>query len=197
MAAAGTEIPASVTALLPAGLKVETQSFDVMEHEFGKIISGDYHASFPGAVSCDFTIGPDFNLAFQGDNAWEASPEQLAMWEQMFLPEATNAYAQPHSDFVKNFVQDSYGELAIGEDRSEQLPNGHITYIDFTWKCPKNPSGENVMLSGYAHRGVTVLTFSFWANGTSKEAIALAKQIFAQFEKMDLAALYALPPTGN
>jgi hypothetical protein len=94
-------------------------------------------------------------------------------------------------------VQDTYGELAIGEDRSEQLPNGHITYLDFTWKCAKNPGGENVKLSGYAHRGATILTFSFWANGTSKEAIALAREIFAQFERLDLAALYALPPTGD
>jgi hypothetical protein len=197
VAAAGSEVPASVAALLPAGLQVESQSWGVFDNEFGKVIGAQVGALFPGSVSCDFTMGPDFNLELQGDNAWEQSPEQLQMWEQMFLPEVTGPYASPHSDFVRQFVQDTYGELAIGEDRAEQLPNGHITYLDFTWKCAKNPGGENVKLSGYAHRGATILTFSFWANGTSKEAIAMAREIFAQFEKLDLAALYALPPTGD
>lgn len=195
IAAADNDVPPSVAALLPSSLKLDTQSFGVMEHEFGKVINAQIHAGFPKAVTCDFTMGPDFNLDLQGDNAWEADPEQLAMFEQMFLPEVTEPYAQPHSDFVKTNVKDIYGELTIGEDRSEQLPNGNITYTDFTWKCPKNPGGENVMLSGYAHRGSTILTFSFWANGTSKDAIVLAKEIFAQFEKMDLAELYGPPVT--
>jgi hypothetical protein len=60
---------------------------------------------------------------------------------------------------------------------------------------PHYAVAEMDMLSGYATRGSTLLTFKFWANGTSKEAIALAKQIFAQFEKLDTAALYALPLT--
>lgn len=197
IAAADTEVPASVAALLPSSLKLDTQHFAVFEHEFGKVIGAQIHAGFPGAVSCDFTMGPDFNLDLKGDNAWEADPEQLAMFEQMFLPEVTEPYAQPHSDFVQKFVSESYGELAIGTDQSEELPNGNITYLDFTWKCPKNPGGENVMLSGYAHRGATTLTFSFWANGTSKDAITLAREIFTQFEKMDLAELYNLPPTGD
>jgi hypothetical protein len=189
-ALAGSDVPPSVAALLPAGLKLDTQSFDVMAHEFGKVIGAQIHAGFPKAASCDITSGPDFYLELQGDNAWEADPEQFAMFEQMFLPEVTDPYAQPLSDKVRTHAQDIYGELTIGEDRSVQLPNGNITYIDFTWKCPKNPGGENVMLSGYAHRGATVLTFDFWANGSSKDAIALAEEIFAQFEKMDLAALY-------
>jgi hypothetical protein len=197
VAAADTEVPASVAALLPAGLEFESQDWGVFEHEFGKVISGRVGALFPGSVSCDWTMGPRFDLELGGDNAWEGSPEQLAMWEQMYLPEITQAYAQPHSDFVKKFVQDSYGELVVGEDRSEQLPNGHITYTDFTWKCPKNPGGENVRLSGYAHRGTTVLTFSFWANGSSEAAVAMAREIFAQFDKLDIATLYALPPMGN
>ena len=158
VAAADSEVPASVAALLPAGLQVESQSWGVFDNEFGKVIGAQVGALFPGSVSCDYTMGPDFNLELQGDSAWEQSPEQLEMWEQMFLPEVTGPYASPHSDFVRQFVQDTYGELAIGEDRSEQLPNGHITYLDFTWKCAKNPGGENVKLSGYAHRGATILT---------------------------------------
>ena len=192
MALAGKEVPASVAALLPAGLKLDTQSFDVMEHEFGKVIGAQIHAGFPKAVTCDFTIGPDFNLELQGDNAWEADPEQLAMWEQMNAPDF-EADGKSVSDLLRVHVKGS----TFGAPQQEQLPNGHITYIDFTWKCAKNPGGENVILRGYARRGATVLTFEFWANGTSKDAIILAKEIFAQFERMDLAALYALPSAGG
>jgi len=197
MAAGDEKLPASVAALLPAGLKLKTQNWDVFEHEFGKGFGGRVFALFPGSVSCIYVVGPEFTLDIKGDNAWEASPSQLAMWERDAVWEAKKSYARPHSEFLKSTVSEEYGELTIGEDRSEQLPNGHITYLDFTWKCPQNPGGENVMLSGYATRGSTLLTFKFWANGTSKEAIALAKQIFAQFEKLDTAALYALPVTGN
>ena len=73
-ALAGGDVPASVTALLPSSLKLDTQRFAVLEHEFGKVISAQIHAGFPKAVTCDFTIGPDFNLELQGDNAWEGDP---------------------------------------------------------------------------------------------------------------------------
>jgi hypothetical protein len=188
--AAAGDVPKSVAALLPSSLKLDTQSFSVMEHEFGKIIDARIHAGFPKAVTCDFTIGPDFNLKFGGDNAWEADPEQLAMWEQMNAPDF-EADGKSLSDRLKVHVKGS----TFDAPRYEQLPNGHITYIDFTWKCDKNPGGENVMLRGYARRGATVLTFDFWANGTSKDAIVLAKEVFAQFEKMDLAELYGPPVT--
>ena len=97
------------------------------------------------------------------------------------------------SDRLKVHVKGS----TFAAPQNEQLPNAHITYVDFTWKCDNNPGGANVMLRGYARRGATVLEFDFWANGTSKDAIVLAKEIFARFETMDLAALYALPATGN
>lgn len=192
MAWAGKEVPASVAALLPAGLKRDTQSFDILEHEFGKVIGAQIHAGFPGALTCDFTVGPDFNLELKGDNAWESDPEQLAMWEQMNAPDF-EADGKSLSDRLKVHVKGS----TFDTPRYEQLPNGHVTYVDFTWKCDKNPGGENVLLSGYARRGSTVLTFEFWANGTSKDAIVLAKEIFAQFEKVDLAELYGLPVTTN
>jgi len=191
LAAAG-EVPASVAALLPASLVLDKQSFDVFAHEFGKVIGAQIHAGFPKAVTCDFTIGPDFNLTLKGDNAWEGDPDQLAMWEQMNAPNFEDK-GKSLNDFLSVHVKEANG----GTPQQEQLSNGHITYIDFIWKCDKNPGGENVLLDGYARRGATVLTFSFWSNGTSKDAIALARHIFAQFEKTDLAALYALPPTGN
>jgi hypothetical protein len=189
LAKADTQVPPSVAALLPAGLQLKTQDWGVFDHEFGKVISGQMGALFPGAVSCDYTIGPEFNLELKGDTGWEASPEQLAMWEQMNAPNF-QAEAESMSSMIATHVTDTYGELAIAEPKSEQLPNGHITYVDFTWKCAKNPEGKNVMLEGYAHRGATVLRFRFWANGSSKEAIATAGEIFAKFEKLDLAALY-------
>jgi len=191
-ALAGNEVPPSVAALLPPSLKLDTQSFAVFEHEFGKVIGAQIHAGFPKAVTCDFTIGPDFNLELKGDNAWEGDPEQLAMWEQMNAPKF-EARGKSLSEFLSAHVKGS----TSGVPQQEQLPNGHMTYIDFIWKCDKNPGGENVVLDGYARRGATVLTFSFWANGTSNDAIVLAKEIFAQFDKLDIAALYALSPTGN
>lgn len=192
MAVANDDVPASVTALLPSSLELDTQSFAVMEHEFGKVINAQIHAGFPKAVTCDFTIGPDFNLKLQGDNAWEGDPEQLAMWEQMNAPDFEKE-AKSLSELLQVHVKGS----TFAAPQNEQLPNGHIIYVDFAWKCDKNPGGENVMLRGHARRGATKLTFDFWANGTSKDAIVLAKEIFAQFEKMDLAALYALPAAGN
>ena len=191
MAAAGSEVPASVEALFPASLEIKTKSWDAIPHEFGVVINGQMHALFPGAVTCDYTIGPEFNLELQGDNAWEASPEQLAMWEQMNTPDF-EAEGKSISNFLNVHVKGSI----LGTPRLEQLPNGHVTYIDFTWKCDKNPGGENVMLKGYARRGTTVLTFNFWANGSSKEAIAMASEIFAKFEKLDLTQLYE-PVSGN
>lgn len=192
MAVAGGDVPASVTALLPSSLKLDTQSFAVFEHEFGKVIMAQIHAGFPKAVTCDFTIGPDFNLELQGDSAWEDDPEQLATSEKMYAPNFKTE-SKSLSDRLQVHVKGS----TFAAPQNEQLPNGHIIYVDFTWKCDKNPGGENVMLRGYARRGASKLTFDFWANGTSKDAIVLAKEIFAQFEKMDLAALYALPAAGN
>ena len=185
------DLPASVAALLPDGLELKSQGWSVFkgEEEFeGTQYLADVFALFPGSVSCDFTIGPDFGLELKGDTAWEASPEQLAMFEQMNAPDF-EAERKSMVEFLNNHVKGIYGELAIPEPQSEQLPNGHITYVDFTWKCPKNPQGTNIKLEGYARRGTAVLTFHFWSNDTVADAKAMAAGIFDKFEKLDIAAL--------
>jgi len=185
------DLPASVAALLPDGLVLKRQGWSVFkgEEEFeGTQYLGDAFALFPGSVSCDFTIGPDFNLELKGDTAWEASPEQLAMFEQMTAPDF-EAEGKSMAESLNTHLKGFGDELAISAPQSEQLPNGHITYVDFTWKCPKNPQGTNIMLDGFARRGTAVLTFRFWSNDTVADAKAMAGQIFDKFEKLDIAAL--------
>ena len=190
------DLPASVAALLPDGLEQKEQSWGVFkgEEEFeGTQFDGSMFALFPGSVSCDYTIGPEFRLELKGSTAWEASPEQLEMFVQMYVPE----YEVEAGDLAGNVksrlgdynVNGSSGEFALGEAHDEQLSNGHIVYVDFTWKCDKNPAGKNVLLEGFARRKATILTFAFWANGGTAEARAMAVGILDRFEKLDLEAL--------
>ena len=177
-AAADSEVPPTVRDLLPAALHVKNQGWSVFKEEFGTIISGQMQAFFPDSVSCDYTIGPELNLKIGSDSAWEGSSEQLEMFAQMTL-----------LVFTKNHLQGSGNPLSVGVPQQEPLPNGHVTYLEFTWTCAKNPGGRNVMLDGYARRGATVLEFGFWANGGKQEALALARDIFAKFEQLDIDAL--------
>jgi hypothetical protein len=190
-AAGDSEVPAAVAALLPPGLQLKSQSWGVFrgEEEFeGTQFNGEMFALFPGSVSCDFTIGPDFRFELKGDTAWAASPEQLDMWVQMNAPNF-EADAASMVSSLNTQLKGFNHELAIATPQSEQLPNGHITFVEFTWKCPNNPQGANIMLDGYARRGTTVLTFRFWSNGAVAEAKAMAGGIFDRFEKLDIAAL--------
>ena len=79
----------------------------------------------------------------------------------------------------------------------EDLPNGHIAYVEFDWKCAGNPKGANTKLQGYALRGSTSLEFDFWVYAGREKAIAMASEILAKFEKLDLAELLRLPPTAE
>lgn len=187
-AAADSEVPPTVRDLLPAALQVKNQGWSVFKEEFGTIISGQMQAFFPDSVSCDYTIGPELNLELKGDSAWEGSPEQLEMFAQMNQPDF-QAQGESMLSFTKNHLQGSGNPLSVGVPQQEPLPNGHVTYLEFTWTCAKNPGGRNVMLDGYARRGATVLEFGFWANGGKEEALALARDIFAKFEQLDIDAL--------
>lgn len=191
-ATADSQVPSSVADLLPSGLQVKSQSWGVFkgEEEFeGTQFGGSMFALFPKAVTCDFTIGPEFRMELKGDTAWEASPEQLAMWEQMNAPDF-EADGKSMEDFLKMHLKGLNDNLDVAAPQSEQLGNGHVTYVDFSWKCPNNPEGTNIMLEGYARRGTTVLTFRFWSNDVVADAKAMAAQIFDKFEKLDIAALY-------
>jgi hypothetical protein len=181
-AAADSEVPPTVRDLLPAALQVKNQGWSVFKEEFGTIISGQMQAFFPDSVSCDYTIGPELNLKIGSDSAWEGSSEQLEMFAQMTLPDF-QAQGESMLSFTKNHLQGSGNPLSVGVPQQEPLPNGHVTYLEFTWTCAKNTGGRNVMLDGYARRGATVL------DGGKEEALALARDIFAKFEQLDIDAL--------
>lgn len=198
---AETPVPKAFAALFPAAVNVKTQSWNVIDTAetadeieegmtYGKVGGGKMHGFFPGSVSCDITIGPEFNLSLMVDTAWESSPEQLQMWEMMTSKDRDfAAQAKSRFEFLKVHVKDSPDALVFTEPKLEQLPSGHVNYVEFNWKCAKNPGGENIWVDGYAHRGTTVLEFSFWANMKSAEAIAMASEIFTAFEKLDIAEL--------
>jgi len=188
LAAAESQLPPAVRDLLPVSLELTTQGWSMDETEFGKIMMADMHALFPGSVSCDFTIGPEFNLELKGDWAWEATPEQLDMWVQMNHPDFQRE-GESMASSLNNMLSGLGDELSVGVPQQEQLPNGHVTYVQFNWTCAKNPAGRNVKLRGYARRGATVLEFEFWSNGGEEEALALARGIFTKFEQLDIDAL--------
>lgn len=190
---ADTPMPPSVAALLPAELELRDQGWDLFkgEEEFeGTTFSGTINADFPDAVTCDYTIGPYFGLQLDGQTAWAASPEQMDMFVQMFVPDR-EVEAESLPDSVKRMLQEynMKSGFAMGQTHDEQLPNGHIVYIDFTWKCDKSAEGKNVLLEGFARRGTTILTFGFWANGETADARAMAIGILDRFEKLDIDAL--------
>jgi len=203
IAAADTKAPASVAALIPAGLQIKEQSWNFEDYEedddevgaTGVVhyqrFSWDVKALFPGAVTCDFTIGPQFNISLLSDSLWE--DDRMDVWEMTTASDRDfDAQVKSRFEFIKVHVKDLYGALAIAEPQSEQLPNGHVNYVEFNWKCAKNPGGENIWMDGYAHRGATVLEFSFWANAGRTEALAMATEILAKFEKLDIAELRQL-----
>jgi len=198
---AETAVPKAFAALFPAEVKIESQSWNVTDTAetadeieegmtYGKVGGGKMHGFFPGSVSCDITIGPEFNLSLMVDTAWESSPEQLQMWEMMTSKDRDfAAQAKSRFEFLKVHVKDSPDALVFTEPKLEQLPNGHVNYVEFSWKCARNPGGENIWMDGYAQTGTTVLKFSFWANMKSAEAIGMASEIFTAFEKLDIAEL--------
>jgi hypothetical protein len=198
---AETAVPKAFAALFPAEVKIESQSWNVTDTAetadeieegmtYGKVGGGKMHGFFPGSVSCDITIGPEFHLYLDFDTAWESSPEQLEMWEMITADDRDfDARAKSRFKFIKGMVNEDYNGVAVAEPKSEQLSNGHVIFVEFNWKCAKNPGGENIWMDGYAHRGTTVLKFSFWANMQSAEATAMASEIFTAFEKLDIAEL--------
>ena len=135
-------------------------------------------------------MGPEFELSLNSDPAWEASPGQLATWEEMFLSELDwGAVPEDWSDRSELAITEAAGTPVVGAPVAEDLPNGHIAYVEFDWKCADNPGGANTMLQGYALRGSTSLEFSYWIYAGREEAVAMATEILAKFEKLDLAGL--------
>jgi hypothetical protein len=92
-------------------------------------------------------------------------------------------------ELIKLEITEAAGAPVVAAPLIVDLPNGHIAYVEFDWKCAGNPGGANTLLEGYALRGSTSLQFNFWVYAGSEQAIAMANDIFAKFQKLDIAAL--------
>ena len=189
-AAADTELPKSAFNLSPASVDLIDVGFYAYDpDEFGHvIISGEMRGTFPEYRRCAYAAGPEFELRLNSDPAWEASPGQLADWEEMFLSELDwGSVPEGLVRLIKLGITEAAGTPVVGTPVSEDLPNGHIAYVEFDWKCSGNPGGANTMLQGYALKGSTSLQFSYWVYAGREEAVAMATEILAKFEKLDLA----------
>jgi hypothetical protein len=184
-------MPKSVAALSPASVQLSIRAWNVYgDDEFGKIASAQLHGSFPEFRTCAYAQGPEFDLSLNIDPAWEASPEQLATWEELFLSELDfEGVPERLVESIKVKITEAAGAPVVGAPVVVDLPNGHIAYVEFDWKCAGNPGGANTLLEGYALRGSTSLHFNFWVYAGREKAIAMASDIFATFEKLDIAAL--------
>jgi hypothetical protein len=180
-----------VAALSPASVQLSTHSWDVYgDDEFGNSFSAEFHGSFPEFRRCAYAAGPEFDLELNIDPAWEASPGQLATWKEMFLSEL-NFEGVPETlvESIKMAITEAADTPVVGAPVVEELPNGHIAYVEFEWKCAGNPHGANTKLQGYALRGSTSLQFSFWVYSRREKAIAMAEEILTKFEKLNIAEL--------
>lgn len=191
-AAADTELPKSAFNLSPASVELDDVGFIAYDpDEFGNvIIAGEMRGTFPEYRRCAYAAGPEFELRLNSDPAWEASPGQFATWEEMFQSELDWGSApEDLVGLVKLAITVAAETPVVGTPVAEDLPNGHIAYVEFDWKCAGNPGGANTMLQGYALRGSTSLQFSYWIYAGREEAVAMATEILAKFEKLDLAGL--------
>jgi len=191
VATADSETPASVVALAPASVQLSINDWMVSsEDEFGTIAMAQLHGSFPEFRTCAYAAGPEFDLGLNVDTAWEASPEQLAMWKEMFLSELDFESAPDRLvESIRLKITVAAGVPVVATPVVEDWPNGHIAYVEFEWKCAGNPDGANTLLQGYALRGSTSLQFDFWVYAGRETAVAMAREILAKFEKLDIAEL--------
>ncbi len=188
---ADEEAPKWLTAMAPASVQLSSQGWEIYDNdEFGKIGSGGLNGTFPEFRRCAYAAGPEFELSLNFDTAWEASPEQLATWEEMFLSELDfEAAPERLVRMIGLNITVAAGAPVVGTPVVEDLPNGHIAYVEFDWKCAGNPGGANTMLQGYALRGSTSLQFDFWVYAGREKAVAMATEILAKFEKLDIDAI--------
>lgn len=192
-AAADTELPrAAIDHLAPASVELDrAELFAYDPDEWGNVmISGEMNGKFPEYRTCAYAAGPIFDLSLVSDPVWETSPGQLATWEDMFLSELDwEGMPDRLVELVRLKITEAAGTPAVGTPVVEDLPNGHVAYVEFDWKCAANPGGSNTLLQGYALRGSTSLQFSYWIYAGREEAVAMATEILAKFEKMDFAKL--------
>ena len=181
------KVPSSVSALLPAGARLDSGSWGVFDTEFGKTFTGDMRATFPGRPSsCDITVGPELRVSLKGDTAWE-EPPMLDMAVQQFTADIGAARASLPAR-VAQLRKTNGGVKSVGTLKEEHLPNGELLYIEYAEDCSRHPNGTNTVLRGFARRGATMLSFDLWISAGAAEAASLAKDMFARFQKLDVAA---------
>jgi len=80
------------------------------------------------------------------------------------------------------------GVKSVGTLKEEHLPNGERLYIEYAEDCSRHPHGTNTVLRGFARRGATMLSIDLWISAGAAEVTSLAKDMFARFQKLDVAA---------
>jgi hypothetical protein len=187
-APSGQKLPPAVAKLLPQSWILKSSDWAVLPTEFGKTFSGGMRAEFPGLPrSCDITVGPELRASLKGDTAWEEEP-MLGMAAQLLDEEIAKARKSlPGS--VANFRKSNPGVKSVGALQDETLPGGRVLFVEYAEDCARHPKGTNTVLRGYARRGATQLTIDLWISAGSAEAKAMAGEMFAKFQKLDIAGL--------
>lgn len=188
-AAADSEMPKSVAALLPASAELRTHDWGVVESEFGSSFGGSMDALFPGKYpSCSDSIyKSQLSVGLKGDTAWE-EPPMLDMAIQMY-EEEVDSTRESMAESLATSVRNHRNVKSIGDLKEEQLPNGHVFYIEFVEDCDRHPGGTKTLLKGFARRGATLLDFRLALSATGAEARAMAVEILGKFEQLDIAGL--------
>ena len=187
--ALGDDVPPSVVALLPAGAKLDGGSWGIFETEFGKTFAGGLQASsFPGqSPSCVYAGTPELNIELNGDTAWEN--DAMRQMADSMQDETIEAAPEAMATYVSGYVKGAPDVVSVGVIRDEQLPNGHVVYVEYQENCASHPNGAKTRFEGYARRGATQLQFNFVVALDRDGAMAIAGEILENFEKLDIAAL--------
>ena len=188
-AAPAGKIPASLLALFPKGAQFGHGDFSVMPTEFGKTFGGDLNAaSFPGKnPSCDLAGTTMMSISIKGDTAFN-EPPMLDMFVAEFEQNLANA-AAPLKTIATSYAKGVPNVVSVGTIKQVKRPNGHLFFIQYQEDCGPHPKGFKTKLRGLAHRGATQLDFTLWLALDEAATQAIAEEILANFQKLDIAAL--------
>lgn len=185
--AAAGPVPPEVAGLLPAGTELADQSWDVLESDFGTTYTGAMRATIPGQpLSCDSTVGPELRVSLKGDTAWE-EPPMLDMAIEMYESSIAGAGASL-AKRVTNLRASNASILSVSPVQQETLPNGVVVWAEQNEECESH-RGANTLLRGFARQGATTFELDLFVTAGSADALALAKDALARFEKLDVLEL--------
>jgi hypothetical protein len=130
---------------------------------------------------------PAIGISLKGDTAFE-DPPMLDMAIEMYQQDVASA-ADSLSVYVKGFAAGQPDVVSVGEIREEQRSNGYLVYFEFKEDCGAHRNGAKTRMRGFARRGATMLDFSLVIALDSAATMAIASEILANFDKLDIAAL--------